>query len=163
MVSSKLKTFKSYYLEERDFVRSVIYWMIRSESVDDLVQETFIKAWKSFSTFENKSSFRTWIYRIAHNVACDYLRKTKNKPGYTENIDELQGKEEKYEIKDLIDRSLFLLDEKKREVFILYYKMEYNMSEVAALIEIPEGTVKSRLFKAREIVQKFLLENGVEV
>ena len=70
-----LLLFKEQYLKEKSFVRSSIYWMVNSSDVDDLVQETFLKAWKCFKKFEAKSSFRTWVYRIAMNITYDYLKK----------------------------------------------------------------------------------------
>lgn len=152
--------FKEYYLTERDFVRNAIYWMVRSDVVDDLVQETFVKAWKNFRKFEENSRFRTWIYRIAMNVTYDYLK--KNSSNELKELTEVEIKGEDIALKDLIDKGLLQLTIEQREVFILFYKMNYKQSEIAELLKIPAGTVKSRLFHAREVFEKYLKENGVD-
>ena len=134
--------------------------MVRSEVVDDLVQETFIKAWRSYSEFGYKANFRTWIYRIAMNTTVDYLRKKKE---VLDNSEERHASlsQDVVELKDLIDKGLKLLEIKIREPFILFYKFNYTALEISNLMEIPEGTVKSRLFKAKGIFQSYLEQNGV--
>jgi RNA polymerase sigma-70 factor (ECF subfamily) len=98
-----LLMFKEQYVKERDFVRSSIYWMVKSSDVDDLVLETFLKAWRSFKHFEAKSSFKTWIYRIAMNTTYDYLKKSKvNIPELHEELTE--SRELSIEMSDLISK-----------------------------------------------------------
>ncbi len=136
--------FKTYYNETKDFVRTILYWNTRLDNVDDLVQETFLKAWKSFSKFEKRSSFKTWIYRIAINVARDNIPKKTVEPdreiSYEINI----------ELKDLIDKSLLGLDSNQKELFILFYKLDYSFREIAELTNQAESTVKSKVYKAKE-------------
>jgi RNA polymerase sigma-70 factor (ECF subfamily) len=137
--------------------------MVRSHYTDDLVQETFIKAWSNFDRFNNKSSFRTWIYRITMNTVYDHLRKQKSLKEVSsenqEHADSVDG-EEKLLLKDIIDKGMMDLNENAREVFILFYKLEYTISEISSLIGIPAGTVKSRLHKAREDFEKILKKHG---
>lgn len=159
-----LEEFKQNYLENKDFLRSSIYWMVRSDDVDDLVQSTFVKAWQHYSKFKKSSSFKTWIYRIAMNTTYDYLKKNKNKVN-SFDIDEVPTSdilEEKEVLRDLITKALQVLNPKHREVFILHYKLGYKVSEIAKLQKIAQGTVKSRLHHAREQFTYFLKENGVE-
>jgi len=156
-----LEDFQVYYEETKDFVRASIYWMIRSHHVDDLVQETYLKAWKSFKSFESKASFKTWIYRIAMNVTYDFLRKKTNDL----NIDDYQlvdTSKDDLTNEDLISKALLKLNENQREVFILFYKFGYTTIEIAELIEIKEGTVKSRLHYAKESFVEFVKEDGVQ-
>ena len=156
-----LEDFQVYYEETKDFVRASIYWMIRSHHVDDLVQETYLKAWKSFKSFESKASFKTWIYRIAMNVTYDFLRKKTNDL----NIDDYQlvdTSKDDLTNEDLISKALLKLNENQREVFILFYKFGYTTIEIAELIEIKEGTVKSSLHYAKESFVEFVKEDGVQ-
>jgi RNA polymerase sigma-70 factor (ECF subfamily) len=53
--------FKDYYDETNNFIRNIIYWNSRDQNIDDLVQETYLRAWKGFKKFDNQSSFKTWI------------------------------------------------------------------------------------------------------
>lgn len=156
-----LEDFEVYYLETKDFVRASIYWMIRSHHVDDLVQETYLKAWKNFKSFESKASFKTWIYRIAMNVTYDFLRKKTNDL----NVDDYQLVDtSKGDLtnEDLISKALLKLNENQREVFILFYKFGYTTIEIAELIKIKEGTVKSRLHYGKESFVEFVKEDGVQ-
>lgn len=144
-----LLRFKSHYLEERLFVRKVIYWMVRSDDIDDLVHDVFLKAWKSFSSFEQNSNFRTWVYKIAINTAYDYLKKSS--PILTDSFDEIEDENaSSLEIKDLIDKLLLSFSPVQREVFILFYKFGYTMHEIADLTGSSLGTVKSRLHYTRK-------------
>ncbi len=156
-----LEDFEVHYVETKDFVRTSIYWMIRSHQVDDLVQETYLKAWKNFKSFENKASFKTWIYRIAMNVTYDFLKKNKSDL----NIDDFQVVDtNKADIatEDLITKALLKLNDKQREVFVLFYKFGYTTKEIAQLVDVKEGTVKSRLHYAKESFEKFVKDVGVQ-
>lgn len=155
-----LPLFKEQYIKERNFVRSSIYWMVNSNDIDDLVQETFLKAWKSFDKFEEKSSFRTWIYRIAMNVSYDYLK--KNKEEIYQVSDDLEDfKEANLEMTDLISKGLMTLSLEQREAFTLHYQIGLTYLEAGELLDVPEGTVKSRANSAKKVFISFLKENGI--
>ena len=156
-----LEEFKQYYLDNRDFLRSSIYWMVRSDDVDDLVQATFVKAWQHYSSFKKESSFKTWIYRIAMNTTYDYLKKNKV-PTFDYDINEAAAPKQDNDLRDLISKALFTMTPKHREVFILHYKLGYKIREIAKLQNNTEGTIKSRLHYARDKFTHFLKDNGVE-
>lgn len=146
-------------MENAEFIRTSIYWMVRNQNIDDIVQDTFLKAWKKFDSFNRKSSFRTWLYRIAMNTTYDYLRKNKN---YLESEVSSEISGDNNELKDLISKALHSLNLKHREAFILFYKFEYSQKEVAETLSISEGTAKSRIHYAKEKFTTFLKNNGVE-
>jgi len=154
----KREVFNQIYLENQEFIRTTIYWMVRNQNIDDIVQETFLKAWNKLDTFNNKSSYKTWLYRIAMNTTYDSLKKHKE-----QSSDEIEASiNTDNTLKDLITKGLLKLKAKHREVFILYYKLEYTNTEIAKLLGISEGTVKSRVHYAKEDFTKFLKENGVD-
>lgn len=159
-MDQKLAQYKVHYQENNEFLRAAIYWMVRREIADELVQEAFVKGWKSFGKFKKEASFRTWIYRIAMNTTYDYLRKHGKQ--IEVEYEELAVEKKQEGLKDLISKALMKLNLKQREVFILYYKLEYTSKEISDLLDISEGTVKSRLHHAREIFKDFLKENGVD-
>ena len=152
--------FHKYYLETNHFVRTTIYWMVRSSIVDDLVQETYLKAWKSFKSFNHQSSFKTWIYRVAVNTTYDYLKQKRPKKGQYEDPKCQQGHHE-LEIHDLITKGLNQMSFKHREVFILFFKLEMTISEISHFLNISEGTAKSRIHYAKKQFIEFLNRNGV--
>ena len=151
-----LMEFKSLYEEHHLYVRNVIYWMIRSDDVDDLVQETFVKAWKSFSKFKSESSFKTWIHRIAINTVYDFSR--KNARPVMAFQDESVVSDQS--TKDLISKALLSMDFKYRELLVLSYKFEYTNKEIAELLDFKEGTVKSRLHSAKKEFSSFCKKEG---
>lgn len=154
--NQKLVEFRNVYESNQDYVRNLIYWMIRSDEVDDLVQETFIKAWKSFEKFENRSNMRTWLHRIAMNTVYDHFRKCKKIPEL-----ELVESNDKPEQKDLVTKALFGMDLNYREVLILNYKFGYSMEEIAEILQTKVGTVKSRLHTAKEKFKEYCEKEGI--
>lgn len=160
---NRLDEFQHYYIETKDFVRTSIYWMVRSSIVDDIVQEAYVKAWKSFSTFKRESSFKTWIYRIAMNTTYDYFKSNKSERKMLDHLSEqklIQDKDQA-EYEQLISEGIKLLSLDQREIFFLHYRLGYTFSECANIIQEQESTIKSRLYKAKDIFVTFLKENGV--
>ena len=153
-----LMEFRSLYQEHHQYVRNVIYWMVRSDDIDDLVQDTFVKAWSNLKNFNNESSFKTWIHRIGVNTAYDYLRKNK-KPVLVTSYK--KAREEDLSEKDLITKALMSLEFKYRELLVLSYKFEYTNKEIADIVGLKEGTVKSRLHTAKKEFKSFCLKEGV--
>jgi RNA polymerase sigma-70 factor (ECF subfamily) len=133
--------------------------MVRSEVVDDIVQETFFKAWKARKSFKKDSNFKTWIYRIAMNSTYDNLNKMSRDNDYKSSLYIENETSINSDDKDLINKGLLALSVKHREVFILYYKMGYSLREISGLVGISEGTVKSRLHYAKDKFTVFIKTN----
>lgn len=139
--------FHRYYIENQDFIRKVVYWNIReTDQVDDLVQQTFLKAWRSFHRFEKKSTFKTWIYRICINVIHDNYSQRK----VLLNSDDETFYTAEIELKDILDKSILVLKKEERELFILYFKFDYTFLEISEFVGVPVSTVKSKIYKAKE-------------
>ncbi len=151
----------------------IVFKMVRNrEEADDLVQETFMKAFASLASYREEFRFTTWLYRIAANAAIDSLRKQKieamslDEPVETEegtvgleiadtsfNPEENALKKEKgVSILDAIAS----LPPKYREVIELVHLKEKPYDEIAAILKVPVGTVKARIFRARELLKKKL-------
>ena len=158
--------FEQIYQDNRDYVRRTLFWLIHrdaKDSIDDLVQEVFVKVWRSLSKFEGKSSVKTWIYRITVNTAYDYMKGEKNM-AVSAMIDpppENRTVDHDLFIKDVIHRGIQILNPKQRIVFVLHYKEALSLDEISESLSLPKGTVKSRLFNAREQFGDFLRRNGV--
>ena len=157
--------------------------MTRNKSdAEDLVQETFIKAWRSFHTFQTGTNLRAWLYRIMTNTFINKYNSKQRKPTETE-LDEV---EELYLYKRLgsIDQSklsssaedqmleLFTDDEVKKaleelpETFRLPVLLSdvdgFSYKEISEMLDIPLGTVMSRLHRGRKAMQKMLYEYAKE-
>lgn len=131
---------------------------------DDLAQETFIKAWTQLSTFKNKSSFNTWLFRIAYNVFYDYIRSLKDWRSmddverevdsvYRQNADDgcLQSD---------IQQAMSQLKPAERTCITLFYMEDRQIREIADIMGLPEGTVKSHLSRGKDKMTTYLKENG---
>ena len=118
----------------------------------DAIQETLISAYKSFQNLKNKEYFNTWITRILINKCYDIIRNNK-KISYINKEMEVDSNTSYYDIyksESQVERVLNLIDSDLKLVSVLYYYDEYSVKEISELLNIPEGTVKSRLSRARD-------------
>ena len=158
-------------------VYSLIYGMVRNrEDARDLTQEAFVKAYRSLETFRLEAGFYTWMYRIAMNLAIDFVRKRKRREvvGFDETIaqrdddgdiaevhhEEGPGRalERKQTLARIMD-AMEELPEDQRQVVLLRELEGLSYKEIADVMGIPEGTVMSRLFYARKKLQKLLSDD----
>jgi RNA polymerase sigma-70 factor (ECF subfamily) len=133
------------------------------ETAEDLTQQTFVKAWKSLASFQNKSLLLTWLHRIAYHEYIHWLRDRKRHSSLDlfHNLPAPQTEPE-WEALDL-PGALAQLTPELRVTFLLYYVQELSVAEVASALELPQGTIKSRLSTARlrlrELLQETLARN----
>ncbi|MDX1592319.1 MAG: sigma-70 family RNA polymerase sigma factor, partial [Balneolaceae bacterium] len=142
------------------------------EQVEDLVQESFMKAFDNLGSYNTKYAFSTWLYRITTNHTIDYLRKKKlqtfsmNEPVKTKDGEvHFQVKDEQAETdrniirkqrQNIIHDAIENLPEKYRAVIELRHLQELSYDEIAEQLDLPLGTVKAHIFRAREMLYKAL-------
>ncbi|MGA7932694.1 MAG: sigma-70 family RNA polymerase sigma factor [Kovacikia sp.] len=161
--------FRLLYRRHQQRVRSILYQLCDPSALDDLVQEVFLRAWKGLPKFRQSAQFSTWLYRIAWNVASDQRQAaaqgrtrlqvlTRNATTYQDAPDVMQ-----LHYQDLVQRGLTQLSFDHRTILVLHDLEEVPQKEVAEILEIPVGTVKSRLFHARAAMRQFLQKEGVQL
>ena len=142
------------------------------EQVEDLVQETFVKAFDNLNSYNTNYAFSTWLYRIATNHTIDYLRKKKLQ---TLSIDEpVKTKSGEMEMqlpddsartdrdiiqkqrKKMVQQAIAELPKKYRKVIQLRHMEEKSYQEISEVLDKPLGTVKAHIFRAREMLYKAL-------
>ncbi len=168
--------FGQLYQRHQQKVRSTLFQLCGSDGLDDLVQEVFIRAWKGLPKFKQTAQFSTWIYRITWNVACDRRRAyAKGRSRHIEvedltqvldsNLSSLDKGSElnKIHYRDLVQRGLVTLSLDHRTVLVMHDLEELSQKEIAEVMDIPIGTVKSRLFHARSSLRKYLESQRVEI
>lgn len=131
--------------------------IVHDESMaEDLAQETFVHAFQHLSSFQRRARFSTWVWRIAHNLSLNYLKKKflQDQP-LKEEILPAPELEDEREFYSQIEEALKTLDEKHRIVFELYDLKHIPQKEIAARLNIPHGTVRSRLHYARMKVRAY--------
>jgi RNA polymerase sigma-70 factor (ECF subfamily) len=130
------------------------------DDVYDALQEALISIYQNYDKLENIEYFSTWATRIVINKCYDLLRKNKNNViPIDESIenDVKVAQYDEYEIdKYGIKKAMECLNENLKLITILYYYDNYSIKEISQIVDIPEGTVKSRLSKSREILKQEL-------
>lgn len=141
----------------------------------DITQETFIKAYRAIGSFRGDSKFSSWIYRIASNVCLDFLRSRSRRaqvPLSFENEDaegeielpDMSQNPEKVLMKKLsmeaVRRGMEKLPPKQRQILVLRELCGLSYAELAQTLSVEEGTVKSRIFRARKRLCAILLGDG---
>ncbi len=162
-------SFRLLYRRHQHRVRQILYQLCDPTTLDDLVQEVFLRAWKGLPKFRQSSQFSTWLYRIAWNVASDRRQTLAQDRSRLQTISQSISTQHddpgimQLHYQDLVRRGLSSLSEDHRSVLVLHDLEELPQKEVAEILDIPIGTVKSRLFHARSGMRKFLEESEVQL
>lgn len=148
-----------------------------SEDAADAVQDAFLNAWRALGSFQGQSSFSTWLYRLTSNACIDFLRRAKRRaaismtvadededaPHETEVPDERWAPErelERSETHRAIQAGLASLSPEHRQVLVLRELEGLSYQEIAQALGLDEGTVKSRIARARLALREFLVKTG---
>jgi len=150
---------------EASVFRIVMGYVHQKEDAEDITQEVFVKVYQSLSSFQGRSSFSTWLFRIAVHVSLNALQKRKRRTlwsmtaallqlpsGNKSPEQELSEKAEKSQLRHAIDA----LPEKQRMAFILSRYEELPQREVALIMDVSEGAVEQLLLRAKENLKKKL-------
>ena len=157
----------------RNSVYNLVYRMVRDiQEAEDLTQEAFIKAFNSLAQFNEEYAFSTWLYKIATNNCIDFFRKRKLQTLSLDKPIQYKDSEIHHEIPDpelnpeknilaterssLIREAIETLPEKYYTAIILRHTEEKSYEEIAEILHLPIGTVKARIFRAREMLNKAL-------
>ena len=158
-------------------VYAMVYGMLRNrEDARDVTQDAFVKAYNSLDSFRLESSFYTWLYRIAMNLAIDFVRRRKRRPttSFEEGVaaredggdiaeihhqDSPRRMMERQQLYGRIMDAMEKLPDDQRQVVLLRELEGLSYKEISEVMDIPEGTVMSRLFYARKKLQKLLADD----
>jgi len=157
----------------RNSVYNLVYRMVRDiQEAEDLTQEAFIKAFNSLAQFNEEYAFSTWLYKIATNNCIDFFRKRKLQTLSLDKPIQYKDSEIHHEIPDpelnpeknilaserssIIREAIETLPEKYYTAIILRHTEEKSYEEIAEILHLPIGTVKARIFRAREMLNKAL-------
>ena len=156
-------------------IHSFIYSIVGDwQIVEDLAQETFLRMITAIKNYEFRAPFRSWLFRIAVNLCRDHFRRKKVRSivsflTYDSNEEEMSITDEKQNpLRDLekketlqqIEQALKSLPEYLRLVFVLRDIQELSYEEISDTLKWSLGTVKSRLFRARKEIAKYLIQQG---
>jgi RNA polymerase sigma-70 factor, ECF subfamily len=157
----------------KNSVYHLCYRMIGNQhEAEDLAQEAFLRAYVNIKSFNQELKFSTWLFRIATNLCIDRIR--KKKPDYFLDA-EVSGTEgltmysqipsttplpenqlESLELQATVQKEILKLPEKYRSVIVLKYIEELSLNEISEILDLPLGTVKTRIHRGREALRKQL-------
>lgn len=146
----------------KDYLYRTAMLSVKNEEIAlDMVSECILNGFRSVHSLKNPEYFKTWITRVLRNTIVDYYRSER----YNENLDEMQiaaedsmvSSEEKLDLYQAID----LLSEKYKTVIILKYFDQLKISEIAYVMDIPEGSVKAYLNRAKADLRHLLVEEDI--
>lgn len=152
-----------------DAYQNRVYGFVRrmvkdADEASDITQDTFVRAFQGIHRFDGRSSIRTWLFRIAYNLCIDRARKHGRSPNES-SLESAFEDEERIEVPDsrwdpenvvlgdelraILEKSIRSMSEKLRSVLLLHDQQDMAYEDIAKVLGVPIGTVKSRLFLAR--------------
>lgn len=156
--------FEELYATQSGGVQRFVLGIVGNVSVaEEITQEAFMRAWKGLPLFSFRSSLKTWVYSVALNASRDWLRGHRHRPPEAlrnfEAVTELPLSSEARAIRE----SLAELDEDTRILLMLHYYDDLDLGQIATILKVPTGTVKSRLHTAKNKLRPILERKGFDV
>ncbi len=179
---NKQKEFEELAMPHIDSLYNMaLRYIFNKEEAEDLVQDTYLKAYRFFSTFQQGTNIKAWLFKILRNTFINKYRKTTNAPGevFYEDIDTLNTEQTAVQegvsgkltdtlatrcneisslMEDDIKHAIESLPLEYREVILLSDVEELSYKDISEIANVPVGTVKSRLNRGRKLLQKSLWE-----
>ncbi len=150
------KIFERLVIEAQDTLYRVSMSMLKNEqNAQDCVHDAILKAYENIHKLRQEEYFKTWLVRILINECKQSLKKQKRESSLDVELPTISSRDNPYsniEIGEAIDS----LPQKIRLVVIMFYIEDYSIDDIKRVLNIPEGTVKSRLYKGRKILKELL-------
>lgn len=146
------------------------------DDAQDLAQEAFLKAWRGLRFYKFEAAFSTWLYRLTSNVCIDFLRQQKRRPTTSLTVGDEEDENAELEIQDhrplpeeqmvqqekqkAVTDAMNQLDDEFRMLLTLRVMEERSYEQIAEIMDLKVGTVKSRISRAREKLRRILAKSG---
>jgi RNA polymerase sigma-70 factor (ECF subfamily) len=168
-LNNEPSAFRELIERYKNQIFTIILRIVQNPSdAEDIAQEAFIKAFENLSSYDPTYPFITWLFKIAHNTSIDFIRARKpeavsindddNPIDLAEPGHPIGGAMESVLQQALLEKLLAAIPPLYREALVLRHKDGLDVNEIAEVLQIPEGTAKIRLFRAREMLRKKLAE-----
>jgi RNA polymerase sigma-70 factor (ECF subfamily) len=150
-----LAAMEELYLTHGARLKSIAFHILRNQQdAEDAVQETFVKLYRGIEGFQGQSNIGTWLCRIVINTSYDLARKRRA----TDEVTDAHRRDDRLPLQVALEEALRHLNPRHRMVFQLFEVEGLRHSEIAAILEIPEGTSKAWLFEAKKELKRLLTE-----
>jgi RNA polymerase sigma-70 factor (ECF subfamily) len=165
--------FETLMNEHASFVYNLAWRVVRdSQEAEDLAQEAFIRAWKGLPRFQGKAKFSTWLYRIVTNLCYNRLPHMKRELAALDPDDAALALPDEYvsverqvldlELRQELHSAIAKLPERYRLLITLRHLQEMSYNEIALVTDLPLGTVKTGIFRARQRLAQVIVEKEHE-
>lgn len=139
-------------------------FLVRAEHIEDVVQDVFIKTYQHLYSYDISRAFSPWIYRIAHNLFINEIKKSRTRPqllpdfdllvSHTVYEDPAEGERERADIRKELESCLSILSDNYREILLLRYYENMDYKDIADVLQVPLGTVSVRIQRAKLALKK---------
>lgn len=156
---------RSLYESCHSQVYRLVVRLVGVQNAEDVTQQVFLQTFRKLQQFAEQSRFETWLYRLATNEALQFLRKERRwrfQPLLVDPMNQKPEQNDGHDRRDLLDQALQRIEPELRSVFVLKEVESLSYREIAEVMDIPEGTVGSRLNRARRELQQHLTDLGWE-
>ncbi|HGY56573.1 MAG TPA: sigma-70 family RNA polymerase sigma factor [Caldithrix abyssi] len=165
-VKGDQKAFEALVDKYQKTVFNIIYRLIHNyDESEDLTQKVFIKVYENLDAFNSRYKFFSWLYRIAVNESLNHIKAKKRltplEEGYAASEKRPDETFNGKEVSERLQNAINQLNANYRTVIILKHFQNCSYSEIADIVDIPEKTVKSRLFTARQLLKDILIKEGI--
>lgn len=160
----RLSQHRLYELSHRRVYRISVR-IVGVQDAADVTQQVFLQVFRKIDQFQGDSKFETWLYRLSVNESLQYLRRGRRWEFQTlayEPMDHHQSATDRNDQQELLEQALSKIEPELRSIFVLKEVEELSYREIAEILDIPEGTVGSRLNRARRELQQHLIDLGWE-
>ena len=148
--------------------RPLLYYATKllgnEERALDVVQDVWFRVFRNIRRLKDPGSLRPWLYRLTHGIAVDRIRgstsRQRAEDAHAELFQEAVEPSFSQEDADAIHEALDQLELKHREVLVLHFLEDFSIAEIAAIVDCPEGTVKSRIYSAKKAMKEILVRGG---
>jgi RNA polymerase sigma-70 factor (ECF subfamily) len=154
---------RQLYEEHRGRVYRLMMRMVGRKDAADMTQQVFVQVLRTIGQFSGRSQFGTWLYRLAVNEALQHLRKRKRARLQSLEYDVVDGSTahtQRCDETDLLESALARLEPDLRAMFLLREVEGLSYQDIGAALDIPQGTVGSRLNRARHLLRAYLVDLG---
>ena len=156
---------RTLYLARSGRVMRLLTRLVGPQEADDVAQQVFLQVFRKIESFQGHSSFDTWLWRVAVNEAHQYLRKNRKHRAMAELTIALDRRPKHTQVvadRELLECALGRIDPELRAVFLLRELEGLSYRELASACDVPEGTIASRLNRARRELREHLVQLGWE-
>jgi RNA polymerase sigma-70 factor (ECF subfamily) len=167
-LDGQISAFKEIINRYQKTIFNIVFRMVNNfDDAHEVTQSVFVKVYENLARYNDKYKFYSWIYRIAVNESINFIKRNSKVQEFSEDYqsDDKDPDEQiqETELQKVISVSLSELNPDFRIIVVLRHFLDYSYRDISNTLGIPENTVKSRLYSARQILAESLIKKGIHI